>query len=284
MNAARPDYDNLELEELNYGSYLRIPELLSLQKEISAPAHHDEMFFIIIHQAAELWFRLMIHETETLVESFRSVSVSRALKTLRRQVATLGLLEQQIKMLRTLTPAEFAGFRDLLKPASGFQSIQFRKVEFIYGIRDRFFLKFFKKQPEVAEELEQILNTPSVYDEFLRSLHGAGYPVPRHCFERDFAAPRESGPELVEVLRKLYEDPGDDYHWVLLFESMIDLDVAYLHWKNAHVTVVGRTIGHKTGTGGSAEYDFLRSRLELRFFPELWEVRNRIGEHAGRAD
>ncbi len=272
-----PDYEGLKLEELNYGSYLKVEELLSLQREISDPPHHDEMFFLIIHQAAELWFKLILHETGTLVDSLRQGSVSRGLKALKRITATMELQVRQIQLLSTLTPVEFAGFRDLLKPASGFQSVQFRKIEFLFGVRDRFFLQFFARFPEAKAELEAILHAPSVYDEFLKALAAAGKPVPPRLLGRDPSEPRTTDPDLVRCLQEIYENPGDDYHWVLLCEAMIDLDAQYLLWKSTHVVQVGRTIGHKTGTGGSAGYDFLRSRLELRFFPELWEVRNRIG-------
>ncbi|RZA08412.1 MAG: tryptophan 2,3-dioxygenase, partial [Proteobacteria bacterium] len=142
MKDIMPNYENLELKPLNYNSYLKVPELLSLQQELSSPAHHDEMFFIIIHQASELWFKQIRHETAGLIQDLRAGSVSRALKKLRRTVGIMDLMVQQINLLNTLTPVEFAGFRDALRPASGFQSIQFRVIEFVYGIREEFFLQF----------------------------------------------------------------------------------------------------------------------------------------------
>lgn len=275
--AATPDYDNLRLEELNYESYLRLPELLGLQHEISSPAHHDEMFFIVIHQAAELWFKLMLHETDWLVGALQRGSVSRAIKTLRRIRQTLELLVKQIKLLATLTPVEFAGFRENLRPASGFQSVQFRMVEFRYGLRDRFFLRFFQKQPEVVARFEALLQAPSVYDEFLQALQAAGYAVPAELLARDWGETREPHPELVATLRQIYEDPKENYHWVLLFETMVDVDEQFALWRSTHALMVERAIGRKSGTGGSAGYQFLQSRLHHKFFPELWEVRNHIG-------
>lgn len=276
MKTPKPDYANLRLEELNYGSYLQLPALLELQTQVSNPPHHDEMFFIIIHQTAELWFKEVLHETELLVAALRRGSVSRAIHTIDRISEIFELLVKQIKLLSTLTPVEFAGFRDLLKPASGFQSFQFREVEFRFGVRDEFFLRFFEKKPQVAARLRDILHAPSVYDELLQALATAGFPVPEDLLTRDPAVRRSVSPELVECFRQIYEQPGDDYHWVLLLEALVNLDTKYLHWKDAHLVMVGRTIGHSRGTGGSAGYDFLRSRLELRFFPELWQVRDVI--------
>jgi len=278
------NYDDLVLEELNYNSYLQIPELLSLQKEISRPKHHDEMFFIIIHQTAELWFKLVLHETETLVESFRHRVVSRALKALKRITRIMNLQVQQIRLLSTLTPVEFAGFRNFLRPASGFQSAQFRTIEFTYGVRNPFFIRFFDTEPKVADRLRAIMKEPSVYDECLRCLDADGHPVPKAVLERDPSAPWEIDSELVRVIQDVYEKPKEHYHWVLLFESMLDLDEAFELWRKTHVVMVNRTIGKKTGTGGSAGMDFLKSRENTKSFPELWEVRNLIGGGYQSAD
>lgn len=278
---AAPDYKNLELKELNYNSYLKVPELLGLQHLLSDPPHHDEMFFIIIHQAAELWFKLMRHETSGMIEDLRAGSVSRALKRLRRIVGVMDLMVKQINLLNTLTPVEFAGFRDKLNPASGFQSIQFRMIEFAYGIREDFFLKFFDKEPAKKKELEEILKHPTVYDEFLRALDKAGYKVPKDLLTRDVSKPWVESPALVQTLKTIYENPKDNYHWVLLFETMLDFDEKFAVWRSVHMLMVARTIGMKKGTGGSAGYKFLASRAEYRFFPELWNVRTELGTSSG---
>lgn len=272
-----PDYQNLELKELNYNSYLKVPELLNLQHQLSDPPHHDEMFFIIIHQSAELWFKLMHHETHALVQDFRAGSVSRALKKLRRIVGVMDLFINQINLLNTLTPVEFAGFRDHLRPASGFQSIQFRVMEFLYGIREPFFLQFFEKEPEKKALLEEVRNLPSVYDEFVHALAKAGYAVPDSVLKRNVSDPWNESPELVQTLKGIYENPEDNYHWVLLFETMLDFDEKFAIWRHVHMLMVARTIGMKTGTGGSAGYKFLASRAEFKFFPELWSVRSHLG-------
>ncbi len=272
-----PDYDKLQLKDLNYESYLKIPDLLGLQEVMSEPAHPDEMFFIIIHQSAELWFRLVLHETETLISAFRRGSVSRAIKVLKRIREVLALQVKQIKLLSTLTPVEFAGFRDRLRPASGFQSVQFRKMEFTYGLRNQFFLKFFETRPEVVTDFQNLLKQPSVYDEFLQALKNAGYPVPASALRSEYDQAWEPNSELVEVLAEVYRNPKDNYHWVLLFETMIDVDEQFSLWRSSHLLMVQRAIGDQAGTGGSAGYNFLQSRLHHKFFPDLWDVRNRIG-------
>ena len=272
-----PDYQNLELKELNYNSYLKVPELLNLQHLLSEPPHHDEMFFIIIHQAAELWFKLMRHETSAMVADLRAGSVSRALKKLRRIVGVMDLMVKQINLLSSLTPVEFAGFRDKLNPASGFQSIQFRVIEFTYGIREEFFLKFFDKEPAKKAELEEARRQPSVYDELIRALDKAGYSVPTSLLTRDFSQPWVESSELVTVLKNVYENPKDNYHWVLLFETLLDFDEKFATWRHVHMLMVARTIGMKQGTGGSSGYKFLASRAEYKFFPELWSVRTQLG-------
>ncbi|HEY8278993.1 MAG TPA: tryptophan 2,3-dioxygenase family protein [Bdellovibrionota bacterium] len=276
-----PDYKNLKLNELNYNSYLKVPELLDLQHLLSDPPHHDEMFFIIIHQAAELWFKLMRHETAGMIEDLRAGSVSRALKRLRRLVGVMDLMVKQINLLNTLTPVEFAGFRDKLNPASGFQSIQFRMIEFAYGIRESFFLQFFDKEPAKKAELEKILKEPSVYDEFVRALDKAGYKVPKSVLNRDISQPWVENEELVGVLKAVYENPKENYHWVLLFETMLDFDEKFAIWRSVHMLMVARTIGMKQGTGGSSGYNFLAGRAPYRFFPELWSVRTALGTNYG---
>lgn len=272
-----PNYENLELKELNYNSYLKVPELLSLQNLLSTPPHHDEMFFIVIHQAAELWFKLMLHETEAMVQDLRSGSVSRALKKLRRIVGVMDLMVKQINLLNTLTPVEFAGFRDHLRPASGFQSIQFRVIEFTYGIREAFFLQFFDKEPDKKAELEATLKKPTVYDEFVRALAKAGFKVPAALLQRNVTEMWKESPELIQVIKEIYENPKEEYHWVLLFETMLDFDEKFAAWRAVHMLMVARTIGMQTGTGGSSGYKFLASRAEYKFFPELWAVRTKVG-------
>ncbi len=276
MDPARAEYGKLRFEELNYSSYLKIPELLALQEQRSRPPHHDEMFFIVIHQSFELWFKEVLNELDLLGEHLAAGSVSRALKTVKRVNGILECLVQQIQLLSTLTPVEFAGFRAALGAGSGFQSVQFREIEFACGLRDEFFEQFFARWPESAERLRVRAAAPSVYDHFLRALAGAGHPVPREVLDRDVRRAHALHPGLVTLLCDFYQRPKDEYHWILLAEALLDLDTTWSKWRAVHVLMVTRTIGGQTGTGGSSGAAFLESRLKLRFFPELWEVRNAL--------
>lgn len=281
------EYHRLTLQSLNYESYLKVPELLSLQQRLSEPPHHDEMFFIVIHQAFELWFRLLLHETDHLVSFLDAGSMSRALKVLKRQIAIMDLLVDQIELLATLTPVEFGGFRDKLKPASGFQSVQYREMEFAYGNKDPFFLQFFAGRTRELTQLEGRLASPSVYHHYWLALQQAGYPVPAEMLEKTgpglgHAAPRVPASEAgVAFLKELYEHPGTEFHWVLLSEALLDFDMLVAQWRRTHQLMVDRTIGGKTGTGGSSGAEFLKSRMDVRFFPELWGVRGVISEADG---
>lgn len=274
------EYDpEIKIKNFNYNSYLKINELFNLQQLVSKPAHHDEMFFIIIHQASELWFKLLDFETDVLVQSFQEGSISRALKVLRRMNGIMELMSKQINLLSTLTPVEFAGFRDSINPASGFQSASFRKFEFRYGLREQFFITFFEKiAPDVVVDLKKLTNQPSIYDEFLKALHDAGFDIPEEVLERDVSKTRqEPNCKLVNALKNIYENPGDKYHWVLICEALLDFDEKLSIFRRIHITVVERCIGNKKGTGGSSGVQFLEKRTALRLFPELWAVRNVIG-------
>ena len=274
MKNGHADYDDLKIDDLNYNSYLKVQELVSLQDLRSEPRHHDEMFFIVIHQSFELWFKEILHEVELLESCIRKNEVSRVLKVFKRINAIVGCLIQQIQLLGTLTPQEFSGFREALGTGSGFQSVQFREVEFAFGLRDPWFFQFFKKFPGELERLENRCTRPSVYDLLLESLHRQGYQVPEVVLERDFGQPYVMNEAVVQVIRDIYDKPEENYHLVLLFEAMIDLDTLWSNWRSVHILMVSRTIGAQEGTGGSAGAKFLESRLPLRFFPEVWEVRN----------
>ena len=214
---------------------------------------------------------------QNLVQAFREGSVSRALKVLKRNTAVMDLMVKQINLLSTLTPVEFAGFRDELRPASGFQSMQFREFEFAYGLRDDFFLKFFPQDSPMRECLEKRQQQPSVYDEFLACLDRAGFKMPPAVLQRDVTRTHEASDAVRKVIQRVYENPEDNYHWVLLFEALVDFDENLLRWRATHILMVARTIGSKRGTGGSSGYQFLEKRLHYRFFPELWDVRSHVG-------
>ena len=274
MGERHEDYDRLKLEELNYNSYLKIPELTSLQELRSKPEHHDEMFFIVIHQSFELWFKELLHEAGFMVKCFERDDIGHSLKVLKRIQAIITCLTQQIQLLGTLTPEEFAGFREALGTGSGFQSVQFREMEFVCGQRDPWFFQFFANQPDELARLKARYEAPSLYDFFLQAMAREGYAVPKEVLERDVESTHTMNDDLVLVFRDLYEKPGKDYHWVLACEALLDLDTMWSNFRSAHILMVSRTIGGKKGTGGSSGVPFLESRLPLRFFPELWEVRN----------
>lgn len=270
----------LKYKDLNYNSYLKIPELLELQQILSKPPHHDEMFFIIIHQAMELWFKELIHEGKYLAKSLEEESVSFSLKILKRISAIMDLLREQISLLSTLTPIEFEAFRNKLRPASGFQSIQYRQFEFLYGIKDSFFLQFFSKDSEMQKSLKSLMESPTIYDTFLATLSKNGHNIPPEVLKRDFSQQYKSNPKVTQVLKDMYKQaPKNEYHWVLLFEAMVDFDSKAAEWRQTHALMVARVIGRKSGTGGSSGYDFLKKRLEYRFFPELWDLRTELGAY-----
>jgi tryptophan 2,3-dioxygenase len=274
MSERHQDYGNLQIDELNYNNYLNIPELTSLQQLRSDPRHHDEMFFIVIHQSFELWFKEVLHEIDLLAKHLDEGNVSRVLKVLKRIHAILTCLTQQIQLLGTLTPKEFSGFREALGTGSGFQSVQFREIEFALGLRDSWFFQFFKSHPDELARLQARCEQPSVYDKLLKTLKNIGHDIPDEVINRDFTEPYVMNDKVVEVINNIYDAPQENYHMVLLFEALIDLDTMWSSWRAVHILMVSRTIGAKKGTGGSAGADFLESRLPLRFFPEIWEVRN----------
>ena len=255
---------------LSYGSYLNVEPLLALQKPLSQPEHHDEMLFIIIHQVYELWFKQLLHEVDEAVRAMDRDDVLRVAKHFRRIHAIQRILEQQVDVLETMTPQEFNQFRDNLNPASGFQSIQFRELEFACGIRRPDVLKYVEMDDAQRKRLERRLREPSLYDHVKALLRRRGFTVNSHD-------------ELVESLRKIYSDEGRYYDLHLLLEDLIEFDERLLLWRGRHVRMVERMIGRKQGTGGSAGVDYLARTLDARMFPELWEVRTLLGTQAGYA-
>lgn len=253
---------------LTYGAYLRIDELLDLQVPQSEPAHHDEMLFIIIHQAYELWFKLMLHEMDKAIECMHQDKVLRAQHFVRRILEVMKLLVKQIHILETMTPVEFLGFRDRLNPASGFQSAQFREVEFTSGLKNDIYLKAFPDQPELQARLRRRLEAPSMRDAYYRMLRRLGYEAPE-VLEND-------GSEKAQVLSalvRIYQDPEENLPLYLLSESLVEYDLQLGLWREHHVRVVERSIGYKQGTGGSKGVAYLQKTVGKKCFPYLWEVR-----------
>ncbi len=249
---------------LSYGSYLKIDELLALQQPLSRPAHHDEMLFIVIHQVYELWFKQLLHEIDAAMLALDRDDLLRVGKLFRRIHAIQRLLEEQVDILETMTPQEFNQFRDNLNPASGFQSVQFRELEFACGLRRTEILQWVELDEAHRARLERRLREPSLYD------HAKGLLA-----RRGFAT--ESADELIESYRQIYSDEERYFDLHLLLEELIEFDERFLLWRGRHVRMVERMIGNKRGTGGSSGAEYLSRTLDQRFFPELWAVRTQLG-------
>ena len=261
---------------ITYGGYLRLDRLLSAQQPLSNPPHHDEMLFIVQHQTSELWLKLLIHELSAAVEHLRHDRVWQFGKVAARCKRVLDQLTAQWSVLETLTPSEYMEFRDILGPSSGFQSLQYRTVEFLLGNKNAAMLKVFAHDPQGQASLEAVLRAPSLYDEFLRYLARWGHAVPAAHLERDWSQPHVLDGSLVPVFERIYEDTDRYWREYQLCEDLVDLETQFQLWRFRHMRTVMRVIGFKRGTGGSSGVGFLRQALELTFFPELFEVRTTI--------
>jgi tryptophan 2,3-dioxygenase len=262
---------------LSYGDYLHLDELLAAQHPLSQPEHHDELLFIIQHQTSELWLKLVLHELESARACLAADELRPALKRLARVKHIQRTLTEQWSVLATLTPSEYMEFRNWLGPSSGFQSFQYRAVEFVLGNKDRAMVDLFRHDEAAQAMLTRLLEQPSLYDEFLRHLARQGHDVPRALLERDVTLAHTYSPELVPVFRRIYESAHD--HWTAYeaCEELVDLEENLQLWRFRHLKTVERTIGSKPGTGGSSGIAFLQAALELTFFPELYAVRTEIG-------
>ena len=262
---------------MSYGDYLMLDRLLSAQRPQSDPPQHDELLFIIQHQTSELWLKLLVHELRSARTLLRSDDLAPALKRIARVKHVQHTLTDQWAVLATLTPSEYAEIRPFLATSSGFQSAQYREVEFLLGNKDPEMVNVFGHDPAAKAELTTLLHEPSLYDEFLAHLARAGYAVPAELLDRDWSQPYRSHPGMVDVYADVYANP--DQHWGVYetCEELVDVEDNFQEWRFRHLQVVQRTIGHRTGTGGSSGVDFLRKALDLTFFPELYEVRARIG-------
>ena len=266
---------------MTYGGYLQLPTLLSAQLPLSQPPHHDEMLFIIQHQTSELWLKLLIHELSAAVGHLRDDRVWQFGKGAARCKRVLDQLTAQWSVLETLTPSEYMEFREILGPSSGFQSLQYRTVEFLMGNKNAAMLKVFAHDQAGHAALDAVLHAPSLYDEFLRYLARWGHAVPAAHLERDWSQPHVLDPALVPVFERIYEDTGLYWREYALCEDLVDLETQFQLWRFRHMRTVQRIIGFKPGTGGSSGVAFLRKALDLTFFPELFEVRTAIGPGRG---
>jgi tryptophan 2,3-dioxygenase len=262
---------------LSYGKYLHLDEILAAQHPVSVPEHHDELLFILQHQTSELWLKLVLHELREVQRRLAADELRPALKGLARVKHIQRCLTEQWSVLATLTPSEYAEFRSFLGTSSGFQSYQYRAVEFMLGNKDRRMLTIFDDDPDAKELLITALEAPSVYDEFLRLLSRHGHDVPVEILQRDVTLPYTFNADLVPVFVKIYENAEANWAAYEACEELVDLEENFQLWRFRHLKTVERTIGVKRGTGGSSGVAFLRAALDLTFFPELYAVRTEIG-------
>ena len=263
-------------ERLTYSSYLKIPQLLELQEPQSTPQQHDELLFIIVHQTYELWFKELLHELDAVVVNLRDAGenpgsrdeVYEAARLLRRCTEITRVLVEQFTILETMLPTHFLAFRGKLEPASGFQSEQFRELEFLCGLKDAKMLRYHRPTPEAHALLERRLREPSLHDVFFQALQAMGKLQPdRHTSDRDQFEAR------AKAVLALYRDEHSNRDWIDVCERLTEFDELVVSWRLRHIQLVERIIGIRMGTGGSSGSSYLKLTLDKKFFPELWEAR-----------
>lgn len=257
---------------LTYTNYLKIDELLQLQVPSSEPEEHDEHLFIVIHQVYELWFKQLLHEMDYLMQRLRANDASHALHTLRRMLTILKTVVSQIDVLETMTPLEFNSFRAFLESASGFQSVQFREIEFVLGNKRLNMLNHFPEDDFHRARLQNRYDAPTLWDAFLTFISRNGFDVPVHVLERDITQPIMPSPEVQAVLIQVYHN---NHQVMQVCERLLDFDEGLQEWRYRHVKMVQRTIGSKPGTGGSPGVKYLSTTIEPAF-PDLWDIRSAL--------
>jgi len=261
-------------DALTYERYLGLRELLALQRPVSDS--HDELLFIVIHQATELWIKLMLHELDAARASIAKDALAPSFKMTARVSRIQDQLIRSWDVLATLTPSDYLRFRHLLGPASGFQSHQYRRLELVLGNRGTAKLAVFKETPAILAELEAELARPSLYDEAVRLLARRGFAIPKDVLERDTQLAWVASPGVADVWRTIYQDAGRHFDLYELAEELVDLEDWFRQWRFRHVTTVERIIGHKRGTGGTSGVGYLKRALDYVLFPELWQVRTEL--------
>ncbi len=259
---------------MSYGDYLHLEKVLDAQEPLSSA--HDELLFIIQHQTSELWMKLAIHEIRSAIRAIREDRLEPAFKMLTRVARIFEQLNSAWDVLRTMTPSEYTQFRDSLGQSSGFQSYQYRAIEFLAGNRNNALLKPHAHRPEILDKLEDILAAPSLYDEALLLLARQGFDVGADAARTDWRETRQESAAVLSVWRDIYRAP--EKHWMLyeLAEKLVDFEDYFRRWRFNHVTTVERIIGLKRGTGGTSGVSYLRRMLEVELFPELWKVRTEL--------
>ncbi len=267
---------------LTYSSYLKVPELLELQQPQSSPPHHDEMLFILVHQTYELWFKELLHDLDAVVANLQRVGgapqshdeVYEAARLLRRCTEITRVLVEQFTILETMLPTHFLAFRGLLEPASGFQSEQFREIEFLCGLKDEKMLRYHRPTPEAYASLKRRLEEPSLHDAFFGALQAMGKLAPA---SKD-ATEKERFEARARAVHALYKDEHHHRDWIDVCERLTEFDELVVSWRLRHIQLVERIIGIRMGTGGSSGASYLKLTLDKKFFPELWEARTLLTE------
>jgi tryptophan 2,3-dioxygenase len=259
---------------LSYNKYLRVPELIDLQSCLSDPAHHDELLFITVHQAYELWFKQILHELDAAIRLLDEGKLPSAARAVRRMVEIEKLLVNQIHILETMTPISFLAFRDELNPASGFQSMQFREIEFTSGLKDAGILREFRNDGYAHERLQRRFETPTLADAFFAALRRRGFDAPADDNKESY---HRRARAVLEVLTH-FEERYEEYQ---LAEALLEHDEYFSLWRTHHIKMVERMVGAKRGTGGSEGIGYLRTTLDKKFFPELWEARTYLDPKHG---
>jgi len=265
-------------DRLSYSGYLCLPELLAQQRPLSSPQHHDEMLFIIQHQVSELWIKQLIHELTAAIRFVQHDQLDPCFKILSRAKLIQMQLFDQWAVLETLTPSEYMEFRGVLGHASGFQSFQYRKLEFLLGNKNRDAVRVFAHDPAIHAELIAAVEAPSLYDEFLLHLARRGLAIPPECTQRDWSEAHRQNEALVHVFREIYEHPRQHWDAYEMCEKLVDVEEYFQLWRFRHMKTVERIIGFRRGTGGSSGVGFLKQALELTFFPELLAVRTGLAQ------
>ena len=261
-------------DRMSYGEYLRLSDVLNAQHRLSD--QHDEMLFIVIHQASELWLKLAGHEVEAAIQNVIDDDFRHAFKVIARVKLILMQLTQSWSILSTLTPADYLKFRDTLGSASGFQSYCYRKLEFLLGNKNRKLIEVHRHDPEGYDELKRVLTEPSLYDVVLRKLSDAGFEIDEQKLNRDFSLPYEADASVQAAWLTIYKDPEKHFELYELAEKLVDIEDAFQQWRFKHMYTVQRIIGQRQGTGGSSGVPFLRKAIDLSFFPELFAIRTEL--------
>ena len=268
---------------LSYNKYLRVPDLIGLQDCLSDPVHHDELLFITVHQAYELWFKQILHELDAVIAQLGEEHLTAAIRSLRRVIEIEKLLINQIHILETMTPISFLGFRDELNPASGFQSMQFREIEFASGLKQETILNEFRNDQFAHERLQERFSRPDLGQAFYAALRARGFDAPANENLADESeTKRRYGKRTQAVLEVLthFEQRPQEFQ---LAEALLEHDEYFSLWRSHHIKMVERMVGAKRGTGGSEGVGYLRTTLDKKFFPELWEARTYLDSKHGAA-